>query len=298
LSRARHRALGSAWTYVSAGAATAEGQLDVTSVERLGLSEAASSPCFALVGGPSVAASPGVQTYNRLFRKLGLPHSYLAACCRSLANTLPVLERFGVTGLSVTMPHKLAALTLCLPDEQAHRVGAVNSMRWRDGRWHGHNSDVAGVREPLARALSRQPNREPVLVLGAGGAARAAVEACRQLRLEVVVSARRLERASALGVGTCAWHERATQPHGVLINATSLGGDESPWPEGQPLAPLIFELALHGDRLLQQGRAAGRVVLTPRMMWLAQGAEQMSWLLDRTISAEQLREHLPATEAH
>jgi 3-dehydroquinate dehydratase/shikimate dehydrogenase len=293
LSRTRYTEFGSAWTYVSAGAdeSTAPGQLDLDTARLMGLPATADQPFYALVGGPSVAHSPGPRVYNRLFRDNDHGTSYHAVVCRSLSTTLPLLERLGVAGLSVTMPHKQAATELCKVDALAARVGAVNSMRRRkaDGKthWEGTNSDVEGVRAPLARANAHGT----ALILGAGGAASAAVVAALQLGLDVRVAARRAELAAALaGDGAATWDARAEVEHNVLINATSLTGDDCPWPADTPLtAEVVFELAMGShSRLLDEAREQRCVAIEPLAMWLHQGAQQMRWMLEQQVTVEEL----------
>jgi 3-dehydroquinate dehydratase/shikimate dehydrogenase len=306
LSRSRYRRFGSAWCYVAAHAdgRTAAGQLTLDEALALGLPRANEAPFYALVGGPGVSLSPGPRVYNAFFRAQRMLASYVAQPVRSLAATLPLFEALGARGLSVTMPHKQEALALCRPDAVARRIGAVNSLRRdRDGVWSGTNTDVEGVRAPLARALARSGGTR-ALVLGAGGAARAAVVACRDLGLDVAVAARDPSRARALlasvvgpeaTAGAIAWEARADAGADVVVNATPLGGARTPWPEGCPLgARVVFDLALATEpsRLLAVAAAGGSATLDGRAMWIHQGARQMSWMLGRPIDARDLEEYL------
>jgi 3-dehydroquinate dehydratase type I len=287
LSRVRYGALGSAWTYVAADArhVTAPGQLDWAGARVMGLPDAANAPFCALVGGPQVMGSPGTRVYNALYRDLGLDLSYLPILTHSLTDCLPLLDRLGARGLSATMPLKHEALGLCAADELAIAVGSANSMRRTDAGWEGTNTDVAGVRLPLEEAGVRGT----ALVLGAGGAARAAIHACGQLGLDVAVSAR-----SPRGLeGVVPWQDRGAVKHDVLINATPVAGARSPWPNDVPLARCVFDLAIAPkSALLDRARREGRVAIDATRMWIHQGAEQMSWMLDRSISASQLEELL------
>lgn len=301
LSRTHYARFGSGWTYVAASRdlATAPGQLDVQTAERHGLPDSASSPVYALVGGPQVVRSPGPRVYNRLFREIGLSASYVPVVTRSLRRVLPLLEALDARGLSVTMPLKTEAVDRCHPDEQAARLGAVNSLKRAGGGWLGRNTDVTGVERPLAEALrlvraaQGRAGRRHALILGAGGAAQAAAAACRHLGLEVTVAARRLERARAVSPRCVAWDERAGVDADVLVNATPVVGDDSPWPTDGPWPPLVFELALGApSRLLREAGAAGSRTLDATAMWLHQGAAQMSWFVDRAITVDDLERHL------
>lgn len=299
LSRTHYARFGSGWTYVAATAelATAPGQLDVATAHRHGLPESATAPLCALVGGPQVMRSPGARVYNALFRELGLDWSYVPVVTRSLARVLPLLEALDARGLSVTMPLKAEAFARGEPDALAARLGAVNSLSRHGDGWQARNTDVVGVAAPLREALARASSAaRRALVLGAGGAARAAVAAVEELGLEVVVAARRRERAEAIASRTLDWDARTDADVDVLINATSVVGEESPWPSEGPFPPLVFELALGAEsRLLADARAAGSATLDATAMWIHQGAAQMGWFLDRELAASDLARHLAET---
>jgi shikimate dehydrogenase len=221
---------------------------------------------------------------------MDVPWSYVPVVTRSLRGVLPLLEALDARGLSVTMPLKGEAFDRCVPDELARRLGAVNSLK-RDGdRWLGRNTDVSGVEEPLRAALSGvTPKAAKALVLGAGGAARAAAAAAEALGLEVTVAARRAERARAIATRTIPWDARADTKVDVLVNATPVVGEASPWPNEGPFPPLVFELALGAEsRLLKDAEAAGSTTIDATRMWVHQGAAQMGWFLGRPLKAADL----------
>jgi 3-dehydroquinate dehydratase type I len=288
VSRARPRAFGSRWSYVAASAETitAPGQLDLTTWAHQGLDDQ-EAPFCALVGGPQVLASPGPTIYPALFRRRALAaRSYLPVVTASLAHTLPLLEALGAVGLSVTMPLKAEAAKLAAGDALVSRLGAANSLRRRGG-WEATNTDVIGIERPLA-PLVQEGWR--ALVLGAGGAAAAAVEATLRLGLEVAVSARRADRAAALAarfetVATVPWGDRARSGPDLLVNATPLSGEASPWPEGAPAAPLAFDLAFGEDSRLSH--QCDRY-LDALAMWRAQGAAQIGWIFDAEIAPSEV----------
>lgn len=287
LSRVRYASLGSEWTYVAAdrAGATAPGQLDLAEARAMGLPDTRDAPFCALVGGPQVFSSPGPRVYNACYRRRALPMSYLPIITTSLSQTLPLLAKLGLRGASVTMPLKSEALALSTPDPLAAAVGSVNSLRPSAGGWEGTNTDVEGVRAPLA-GLSP---RGTALILGAGGAARAAAHACRGLGLRVIVSARSPRGPDEV----VPWEDRTRVSHDILINATPIAGDVSPWPDDAPLAPCVFDLAIAEDsRLLARARRLGRTAIDARRMWIHQGARQMSWMLDTPFTAEELEAEL------
>ncbi len=300
VSRSHYRAFGSAWTYVAATAqtATAPGQLDLPAALAMNLPRSAGAPLYALVGGPQVFASPGPRTYCALFRAHDLPSSYVPIIVSDLSAALPLLESLGARGLSVTMPLKRSALGLAIPDDLARETGAANTLWLQDDGWHASNTDIRGVRVPLdvtMAEVTRVSGRDArVLILGTGGAARAAVMACAQLGLQITVSGRNIEAASRT-VGdrgtTTAWLERSHHAHDVLINATSIGGRQCPWPENARInTQVVFDLAIATEpsRLLERAHAQGALTLDPTAMWIHQGAAQMQLMLQRRIDVEDL----------
>lgn len=287
LSRVRYGSLGSEWTYVAAdhANATAPGQLDLDEARAMGLPGTRDAPFCALVGGPQVFSSPGPRVYNACYRRRGLALSYLPIITTSLRATLPLFEKLGARGLSVTMPLKGEALALSTPDSLAAAVQSVNSLRPIPGGWEGTNTDIEGVRAPLAQVSPTGT----ALILGAGGAARAAAHACRGLGLGVVVSARTARGPEEV----IPWEDRAHVVHDVLINATPIAGDTSPWPDDAPLAKCVFDLAIaERSLLLERASREGGAAIDARRMWIHQGARQMSWMLDTAFTAQELEAEL------
>lgn len=143
-------------------------------------------------------------------------------------------------GLSVTAPFKEHAYRRARQvDQEAKSVGAVNTLvRRGDGSWSGTNTDVLAVRECLERsfrAWSQTPER-PValplaraLVLGTGGAARAAIGACSALGVTVAVAGRDRAKtralAQAMGAQALAWDEVGDTPYDLLIQCTPVGSE-------------------------------------------------------------------------
>jgi 3-dehydroquinate dehydratase/shikimate dehydrogenase len=304
LTRCRYPAFGSPWTYVKADAesGTAPGQLTLDEALQLGLPASADGSLYVLIGGPQVQHSKGPLVYNQLFRAWGTTWSYLPVSTADAASTFALLCQLGLQGASVTMPHKAWALALAdqRASELAKQAGAANSVRLVEGDVEATNTDVAGVGDPLRLALARvgEPHPKRALVLGAGGAARAAVLACRRLGLAVTVSA--LEDASELcgdGVDYRPWDERNEVQAEVLVNATPVSGaDKMPLSSDGPLDKrVVFDLAISGEPslLLQRAEAEGAETIEAIEMWLAQGAEQISWLTGRRCTVAEMRALLP-----
>lgn len=177
-------------------------------------------------------------------------------------------------GANVTMPHKRLAAELCdRLTPQAERCGVANTLWRRDGLVHGHTTDPDGV--TFAWEDARLPDDAPALVLGAGGAAAAALVALEGR--ELWVSARRPQAAAALaggpveGVGTVEWGRPV--PGAVAVNATPLGLGGEPLPEGVlEEAAGLFEMNYgHGPTpAMRSMRESGRPVATGEMMLVGQ----------------------------
>ncbi|RDJ20530.1 shikimate dehydrogenase [Bosea caraganae] len=149
-------------------------------------------------------------------------------------------------GGNVTVPHKEAALRLIdVPSETAKAMGAVNTIWREDGKLHGDNTDAAGFLAHLDASAPGWGGRvRSVLILGAGGAARAIGYGLKGRGLSRIIlvnrsPARAVELAAALGapVEAAAWEERnqLVSSAGLIVNTTALGM------KGQP--PLDLDLA-------------------------------------------------------
>ncbi|MFU8840034.1 MAG: shikimate dehydrogenase [Nitriliruptoraceae bacterium] len=159
----------------------------------------ASTRPVVLLGWPARHSS-SPQLHNAAFRADGLDLVYLAAPTppSSLAGVVAALGTIGAAGANVTVPHKRAVVALCdhVTDEAA-LVGAVNTLMWDDDGLTGDNTDALGLGDDLTAALAPEPGAR-WLVLGTGGAARAAAVAIGRLRGAVAVVGRRPEAAAGI----------------------------------------------------------------------------------------------------
>jgi shikimate dehydrogenase len=134
----------------------------------------ASFKVCALLGFPA-HHSMGPAIHNTAFEELALPFVYVAhdVAPADLAAAMAGTRALGYRGLSITMPHKVAALDLVDEvDATARAIGCINTVVNDHGRLVGYNSDGQGALDALARAGIAVAGRR-VLVLGSGGAARA-----------------------------------------------------------------------------------------------------------------------------
>ena len=178
---------------------------------------------YVLLGDP-VAHSRSPAIHARAFQLLGLDAVYAPCHVTDVPAAVHALRTLGVAGANVTVPHKQAVIaSLDGFDEAVRRIGAVSCIINRDGVLTGHNTD----REGLLRALGKFSGE--AVVLGAGGSARAAVDA---LRPKVTIvnrtpsRAEQLAREMGVSVGTADALARAD----LVVNCTTVGmsGEEMP----------------------------------------------------------------------
>jgi shikimate dehydrogenase len=171
---------------------------------------------------------------NAAFRELGLDWRYLKLPVppERFEQTVRALPGSGYRGANVTIPHKLAAHDLADElSDAARAIGAVNTLTFADGgRIAGDNTDAGGLLDALG-----EPPPGTALVLGAGGAARAAAWALAQAGAEVTVWSRTSERAVELADALGVAHSERPGASELLVNATSVGLRPGDSLDGLPL---------------------------------------------------------------
>ncbi len=191
------------------------------------------APALAGVLGHPVAHSLSPAMHNAAFRAVGLDWRYvkLPVPPPRFAEVVAALPGSGYRGANVTIPHKLAALELAdRASAAAREIGAANTLTFREGGVEADNTDAAGLIEAIDRPLTGTR----AVVLGAGGAGRAAVWALRAAGVaEVAIWNRTTERAAALAHEMGVSHAAAALDGGadVLVNATSVGLDPTVPPD-------------------------------------------------------------------
>jgi len=253
--------------------------------------------------------------HNAAFAKLGLPHRYEAreVAEKDLATTLDRMRRDDdVLGANVTIPYKEAVLRLVDEvDDQARRIGAVNTIVCRGGRLIGDNTDRYGFHHGLESAGILSVSNKDVLVLGAGGAARACVMELRAGN-DVLVANRSIERAQHLvdsisppeekggELRAIGWDEaRQLAWTDALVNATPLGMNGEDALEGfafDPLPAIIADLVPVAAEtpLVRRAREAQHVrVMDGLLMLLHQAARSFELWTGVPAPLEEMRAALP-----
>ncbi len=192
-----------------------------------------------------------------------------------------------ISGLSVTIPHKQTVMEhLDFITERAKAVGAVNTLYWDGDRLCGENTDVIGIIAPLKKlkALPRS-----AIVLGAGGAARAAIAGFKELGIkDISISNRTKEKAVALAedfnVKAVDWNERMEEMPELICNTTPLGMSGelktlTPWDANRfPNKSIAYDIVYNPleTRFLAEAKSAGCHTISGLEMFLHQGLAQFA----------------------
>ena len=277
---------GSVFTFgaVSADLQTAPGQVnarDLRAIYRIEQVDPATR-VYGVAGDPiEHSLSPVIM--NAAMRRENVNSVYLPLHAKTLKDLLYCIREIPLHGLSVTMPYK-QSIVEHLDNTDAHttKTGACNTVvRGQDGKLYGFNTDIAGVIRPLEQRLTIENAK--VLVLGAGGAARAAVFGLKERGAEVWI----LNRTSAKGQKLA----RQAKVHGikradlrklafdVIINATPIGMGNTrdcPLKDEEIKARVVFDMVYDPveTRLLQVARAKGIAVIPGIEMFVHQAARQ------------------------
>ncbi len=220
---------GSVFTFAApdAESATAPGQVDFQTMREVYRIDGITGKTrvFGVFGKP-VTSSKSPAMLNAAFAACGVDAVYLPLETDDAAELFRVAETLPLAGASVTMPLKEQIVPGLDLDGLAAGIGAANTLvRTAAGALRGYNTDAAGIADPLARRMALEG--ATVLVLGAGGAARAAVFALRARGAQVAILNRTRERAEALardaGAKVVTREEAAALRFDAVVNATPHG---------------------------------------------------------------------------
>lgn len=225
--------------------------------------------------------------HNRGFGQLGIDATYEAWPLEpaDVAEFMARVRTEPVSGASVTIPHKQAVMKyLDTITDRARGVGAVNTLYWDGDALCGDNTDVLGLIAPLKKLDSLPAS---AMVLGAGGAARAAIYGLLELGIpEISVTNRTQAKAEALAsdfpIRCVPWDTRMDGAPGLIINTTPLGMlgdmvDRTPW-DADRFAPdaIAYDIVYNPlkTRFLREAAAAGCTIISGLEMFLHQGLAQ------------------------
>ena len=277
---------GSVFTFGSAakGEETAPGQVlagELRDVYRIEMVDQATQ-VYGVVGDPiSHSLSPVMM--NAAFRRETVNAVYLALHAKSLKDLLACVQDIPIRGLSVTMPYKQEILdALENSDALTRQIGACNTVvRGADGKLYGFNTDVAGILVPLEQRITLAGAR--ILIVGAGGVARAAAFGLKSKGAEVFLTNRTAEKGQTLArqakVKYMKRPDVAKQQFDVIINATPVGMNNlsaAPLEEKELNTKYLFDLVYTPSetKLVKMARAKNVQVIPGLEMFVQQGARQ------------------------
>jgi 3-dehydroquinate dehydratase/shikimate dehydrogenase len=288
--------LGSAFSYASlqAGMETAQGQLDLPTMKRL----AKERMVVGIVGDPVAhSLSPGM--HQAAFLEADVPGIYLKfhVTPDDLENFLEVGMEYGLRGFNVTIPHKeVVGRLLDRLAPTAVQAGAVNTVLVEEGDLVGHNTDVYGI-EMTFRERCVDPKGKSVLLVGAGGAARACCAYLSLAGAKVKVYNRTRARAEELcrSFRNCQAidSEMFSKEYDIIINSTPLGmtgfPDDLPIPDSV-FAPnqFVVDLVYAPPRtpFLEAAERAGATTANGELMLVHQAIRSFELWTGRTPSYE------------
>ncbi len=278
---------GAAFTFAASGEGeeTAPGQatvralVDLYRVEQLDQA----TRIFGVAGNP-IGHSLSPLMHNTAFRRESVNAVMLPLKVKDLDDLLTLIRDLPLAGVSVTMPLKQQVLPhLANMDPLTARIGACNTLRTgADGKLYGFNTDVAGVVRPLEKRMKIKGAR--ILVLGAGGAARAAVFGLVEQGAEVFIANRTHEKAVSLARKAKAKALKldllAKNKFDAIVNTTPCGmvgvKQALPLKENELNAALVFDMVYNPleTPLLALARSRGLAVISGLEMFAHQGARQ------------------------
>lgn len=204
---------------------------------------------FAIFGDP-VAHSRSPLMHNLVFKSLGYDACYTRVHLKDGSRLRETFFKLGLSGANVTVPHKEAAFKAC--DEVrgfAQKIGVVNTLVNENGRLVGYNTDADG----FMHAIREFGEMKRILVIGAGGTAKALAGKFKELRIETVVlnrSAPRLGYFKALGLECHTWDDMTIERYDLIVNTTSAGLEDENYPAPlELLQPLLKNAGCAADAI-------------------------------------------------
>ena len=295
-------------TYASLGneRKTAAGQIDVEELSNVYRVKNITNETeiMGLVGCPvGHSISPHIQ--NAAFASLGMDAVYipfevhdLKAFFKRMVHPRTREIDWRLRGLSITAPHKAEVLAdLDWIEPRAREIGAVNTVVVEDDRLCGYNTDADAFLEPLKNRLGSLTDKR-VALIGAGGAASAALYSLKQEKAQTTIFARDMNKAKQLATR---WSIKNRELEGavfaefdVVVNATPLGTQGQLEGETPALAQqlrgarLAYELVYNPrvTQFLREAEAAGCETLDGLPMLLAQAAQQFQLWTGQTANRE------------
>lgn len=262
----------------------------------------ATTSLFAVFGNP-VEHSLSPEIFNAAYEAAEVPAVYLAFRVDDIGRGVEAIRVLGIRGASVTIPHKESILPhLDQIDPSALRIGAVNTVLAQNGNLIGYNTD--GVGAVIALNAKTRVSGKKVLLIGAGGAARAIGTVLVEQGSELSIANRNEHRGrmlcKALGATWCSPGDVEDEHFDILIQTTPVGM----WPGGidaSPVSPSLFRPGMivmdivyvpEETRFLRDARQAGCTTIAGSEMFLHQAAAQFELWTDKPAPIDIMRSAL------
>lgn len=253
---------------------------------------------YAVIGNP-VAHSLSPAMHNAGFAEIGYKGVFLAFRVTDLPSAIGGIRSLGISGVSVTIPHKTAILPLLDEIEpMAGEIGAVNTVVSRDGKLFGSNTDLAGAMAALTQKTEIEGKQ--VWVIGAGGAARAVGYGVTSSGGRLTLLNRTRDKGELLATEIGAEFKPLSEIRrvdcDVLINTTSVG--MVPGTRAMPVPPDGIERGMTvmdiiynplKTRLLEIAEERGCVTVDGVAMFVHQGAAQFELWTGRRAPVEMMK---------
>ncbi len=272
VTRIRQTVLGNEFTFGYADRPTAPGQFSSDEMESFG------DDCIivGITGDPlDHSLSPAMQ--NAAIRDAGINAVYLRFDSPDLENADDVIREYGIRGMNVTIPFKQDIMQLMDSlSQRCREIGAMNTVINDSGRLHGENTDVDGIAYAV-RKVDDDTRDKKALILGSGGAARAAAYAFREMGCDVSICGRNQGTVERICHDFGVEHDDRMDDKDIVINCTPIGLVDGEYPADiRRLDPdaEVFDMVYGRDTpLVIRARSLGCRMIDGKDMLVGQGAE-------------------------
>ena len=261
---------------------------------------------YGIIGNP-VRRSLSPVIHNRAFKRMGVDAVYLAFEVEDIKDAIRGIRGLGIQGASVTLPFKARVIPLLDElDPFAGKIGSVNTIVNKGGKLIGYNTDWFGALKALEEKVAL--NGKKVILLGAGGAARAIAFGLKEKGCQVTIFNRSSERAAEVAaklgchyqsLSALSLMDGGTLDAEILINATSVGmfplESQTPIPKrvlkkGMIVMDIVYRPLQ--TKLLQEAREQGCQTIDGIEMLAYQGAAQLEIWTGQRPDIEQIKADL------
>lgn len=253
----------------------------------------------------SIASKPsrfGVDFHNKGYELLGLNYDYIPLKVRpEQLEFIVQLVRDNFRGCSVSMPHKIEVMKyLDMFDASAMNIGAVNTIvKQENGSLKGYNTDYYGAKRAIETKMGSIYDKS-IVMMGAGGVARAIGNAVKDLGGRLTISNRTYEKAKELAkklnAKTIPYNRLENSEGYLVINATSIGmneGDNMPFSEGLlSKFDAVMDVVVGETKLILKAQELEKIVISGRLMTVYQAAEQFRLYTRKELPEDFLQSYL------